>query len=49
MMDGSSQTDAEDWRHLDDACFQFCMAILDHYLKGDLFESVAVGFSRRRD
>jgi hypothetical protein len=32
----------EDW--LDRACLHFCISILDHTLKGDLFESTAVGF-----
>jgi hypothetical protein len=29
---------------LDRACLRFCISILDHTLKGDLFESTAVGF-----
>jgi hypothetical protein len=29
---------------LDRACLHFCDSILDHTLKGDLFESTAVGF-----
>jgi hypothetical protein len=29
---------------LDRACIHFCVSILDHTLKGDLFESTAVGF-----
>lgn len=29
---------------LDRACLQFCISLLDHTLKGDLFESTAVGF-----
>ena len=29
---------------LDRACLHFCISILDHTLKGDLFESTAVGF-----
>lgn len=29
---------------LDRACLQFCISILDHTLKGDLFESTAIGF-----
>ena len=29
---------------LDRACLHFCISILDHTLKGDLFESTAIGF-----
>jgi hypothetical protein len=29
---------------LDDLCLQFCISLLDHVLRGDLFESVVVGF-----
>lgn len=29
---------------LDRACLYFCISILDHTLKGDLFESTAIGF-----
>ena len=29
---------------LDRACLHFCIALLDHTLKGDLFESTVVGF-----
>lgn len=29
---------------LDRACLHFCISLLDHTLKGDLFESTAVGF-----
>lgn len=29
---------------LDRACLLFCISIVDHVLKGDLFESVVVGF-----
>ena len=29
---------------LDRACLYFCVSLLDHTLRGDLFESTAVGF-----
>ena len=29
---------------LDQSCLDFCIALLDHDLKGDLFESAIVGF-----
>ena len=29
---------------LDRACLYFCISILDHTLKGDLFKSTAIGF-----
>jgi hypothetical protein len=29
---------------LDRACLHFCISILDHMLKGDIFESTAIGF-----
>jgi hypothetical protein len=29
---------------LDDCCIELCVALLDHPLKGNLFESVVVGF-----
>jgi hypothetical protein len=29
---------------LDRACLYFCISILDYTLKGDLFESIAIGF-----
>lgn len=31
-------------RQLDDACLDFCIALLDHDLKGDLFESSVLGY-----
>ena len=29
---------------MDDLCLEFCIAILDHQLKGDIYESVVLGF-----
>jgi hypothetical protein len=29
---------------IDDACLDFCIALLDYHLKGDLFESTILGF-----
>jgi hypothetical protein len=29
---------------IDDACLDFCIALLDHHLRGDLFESTVLGF-----
>lgn len=31
-------------RRLDDLCLEFCIAVLDHQLKGDIYESVVLGF-----
>jgi hypothetical protein len=53
MLQESSSADAEDIRSaatraalaaLDDCCLGLCISLLDHELKGDLFESVVVGF-----
>jgi hypothetical protein len=38
----TTQTLLED--RLDRACLHFCISLLDHTLKGDLFESAAIGF-----
>lgn len=29
---------------MDDLCLEFCIAILDHQLEGDIYESVVLGF-----
>jgi hypothetical protein len=29
---------------MDEGCLELCISLLDHDLKGDLFESAAVGF-----
>jgi hypothetical protein len=31
-------------RRMDDICLDFCIAVLDHQLKGDIYESVVLGF-----
>jgi hypothetical protein len=31
-------------RRMDDICLDFCIAVLDHQLKGDIYKSVVLGF-----
>lgn len=41
----SDETVLEQLKHgLDDICLDFCIALLDHDLKGDLFESAILGY-----
>jgi hypothetical protein len=43
----SSSSGASSDRHfrlIDDLCLDFCIAVLDHQLKGDIYESVVLGF-----
>jgi hypothetical protein len=41
----SDETVLEQLKHrLDDICLDFCIALLDHNLKGDLFESAILGY-----
>lgn len=30
--------------HLDDCCLEFCILLLDHCLKGDVYDSIVIGF-----
>lgn len=44
--DSSSSGASSDrhFRRIDDLCLDFCIAVLDHQLKGDIYESVVLGF-----
>jgi len=46
ILDGSSQEHIclSSFNRLDNTCLEFCISLLDHILRGDLFESVVIGF-----
>lgn len=40
----SGNTDPDQYREIDRACLLLCIALLDHALHGDIYDSVVVGF-----